>query len=88
MANPLYDTLYGAHSGKQDVFLHLPDGRTVTYAAFLDQTAQVAHALTGMGLQAGDRVAVQVEKSAEALALCAACAQAGLIFLPLKLQIF
>lgn len=84
MANPLYDTLYGAHAGKQDVFLHLPDGRRVTYAAFLAQTAQVAHALTGMGLQPGDRVAVQVEKSAEALALCAACAQAGLIFLPLN----
>ncbi|WP_299878533.1 malonyl-CoA synthase [uncultured Sulfitobacter sp.] len=84
MANPLYDTLYGSHAGKQDVFLHLPDGRTVTYAAFLDQTAQVAHALTGMGVQAGDRIAVQVEKSAEALALCAACAQAGLIFLPLN----
>jgi len=84
MANPLYDTLYGSHAGKQDVFLHLPDGRTVTYAAFLDQTAQVAHALTRMGVQAGDRIAVQVEKSAEALALCAACAQAGLIFLPLN----
>ncbi len=84
MANPLYDNLYGSHAGKQDVFLHLPDGRTVTYASFLDQTAQVAHALTGMGVQAGDRIAVQVEKSAEALALCAACAQAGLIFLPLN----
>src|SRR5690606_3343871 len=32
----------------------------------------------------GDRVAVQVRKSAEALALYAACIQAGAIFLPLN----
>lgn len=84
MANPLYDTLYGNHANKEAPFLHLPNGTIVTYAAFLARTAQVAHALTGMGLKPGDRVAVQVEKSAEALALCAACAQAGLIFLPLN----
>lgn len=84
MANPLYDTLYGAHAGKDAPFLHLLDGSTISYAAFLALTAQVAHAMTDMGLTPGDRVAVQVDKSAEALALCAACAQAGLIFLPLN----
>jgi malonyl-CoA/methylmalonyl-CoA synthetase len=37
-----------------------------------------------MGLVAGDRVAVQIEKSPQALAVYAACAQAGLVFLPLN----
>jgi malonyl-CoA/methylmalonyl-CoA synthetase len=40
--------------------------------------------LTGLGLSAGDRVAAQVQKSPQALALFAACAQAGLVFLPLN----
>ncbi len=84
MANPLYDRLFGRHLGKQTPFLHLPDGQTLTHADFLDMAARIANALTGMELEPGDRVAVQVEKSPEALALCAACAQTGLIFLPLN----
>ena len=46
--------------------------------------ARMAHAMVDLGLSTGDRVAVQVEKSPEALALYAACLQAGLIFLPLN----
>ncbi|NHM19387.1 malonate--CoA ligase [Tritonibacter mobilis] len=84
MANPLYDRLFGAHSGKTTPFLHLPDGRVLTHQNFLERIAQIAHVLTQRGLTPGDRVAVQVEKSPEALALYGACVQAGLIFLPLN----
>jgi malonyl-CoA/methylmalonyl-CoA synthetase len=84
MANPLYDRLFGAHAGKSTPFLHLPDGSTLTHDAFLKIAAQIANAMTEAGLKAGDRVAAQIEKSPEALALYAACAQAGLIFLPLN----
>ncbi len=84
MANPLYDRLFGIHAGKSTPFLHLPDGQVLTHAAFLDMAARLANALTGLELEPGDRVAVQVEKSPEALALYAACAQTGLIFLPLN----
>jgi len=84
MANPLYDTLFGAHAGRDASFLHLIDGSTVTYATFLAQSAQIAHVLIGLGIQPGDRVAVQVNKSPQALALLAACIQAGLVFLPLN----
>ncbi|UWR02586.1 malonyl-CoA synthase [Ruegeria conchae] len=84
MGNPLYDRLFGIHAGKDTPFLHLADGQTLTHAAFLDTAARLANALTGLELEPGDRVAVQLEKSAEALALYAACAQAGLIFLPLN----
>ncbi|WP_170766015.1 malonate--CoA ligase [Ruegeria lacuscaerulensis] len=84
MGNPLYDRLFGIHAGKETPFLHLPDGHTLTHAAFLDMAARVANALTGYELEPGDRVAVQVEKSPEALALYTACAQTGLIFLPLN----
>lgn len=84
MNNPLFDTLFGQHRGNNAVFLHLPDGGTLGYGAFLDMAAQYAGALTRLGAITGDRVAVQIEKSPQALAVYAACVQAGLVFLPLN----
>ena len=84
MPNPLFDQLFGRHAGRDTPFLRGADGALLTHAAFLTQAAQLAHALTGLGLSAGDRVAVQVEKSGAALAVYAACVQAGLVFLPLN----
>jgi len=84
MANPLYDTLFGRHAGKTTPFLHLPDGVTLTHAGFLSRAARFANVLSDLGLRAGDRLAVQIDKSPDALAVYAACAQAGVIFLPLN----
>ena len=84
MANPLYDALFGQHAGQQTPFLHLPDGSTLTHAAFLARAAQLAHAIAESGLEPGDRVALQIHKSPDALALYAACVQAGFVFLPLN----
>ncbi len=84
MANPLYDGLFGIHAGKSTPFLRLLDGQTVTHQDFLATSARIANVTTQIALAPGDRVAVQVEKSPEALALYAACAQAGLVFLPLN----
>ncbi len=84
MANLLFDNLLGVHENETKPFLYLPDGATVTYQSFLEKSARMANALVDLGLSIGDRVAVQVEKSPEALALYAACLQAGLIFLPLN----
>lgn len=84
MANPLYDGLFGIHAGKSTPFLTLPDGRVVSHQDFLGTSAQIAHVMTGLGLEPGDRVAAQIAKSPQALALYAACVQAGLVFLPLN----
>ena len=84
MTNPLYDALFGIHAGRDTPFLHLPDGAILTHRAFLDQAAQFAHVLAHAGLTPGDRLAAQIHKSPEALALYAACAQAGIVFLPLN----
>ncbi|MGI3167121.1 malonate--CoA ligase [Pseudooceanicola sp. 200-1SW] len=84
MANPLYDTLFGAHRGSGRPFLYLPGEDTLSYDGFLDIAARFAHALTTCGLGPGDRVAIQVEKSAKALALYAGAIQAGVIALPLN----
>ncbi|KIC20437.1 malonate--CoA ligase [Leisingera sp. ANG-Vp] len=84
MVNPLFDRLFGIHAGKATPFLHLLNGEVITHQDFLGMAAQIANVLAQTGLKPGDRVAAQVEKSPEALALYAACAQAGLIFLPLN----
>ncbi|MDW3222771.1 MAG: malonyl-CoA synthase [Paracoccaceae bacterium] len=84
MTNPLYDTLFGQHRGKTTPFLELADGTVMTHNEYLELAAQYAHVLTQLGVSAGDRVAVQIAKSPQALAVYAACVQAGIVFLPLN----
>ena len=47
-------------------------------------SAQIAHALVGAGCRRGDRVAVQVDKHWQVVALYLACLRAGLVYLPLN----
>ncbi|MEM1048080.1 MAG: malonyl-CoA synthase [Pseudomonadota bacterium] len=82
--NPLFDTLFADKAADSRPFLFLHDDRTVSYADFHALTGRIANALVSNGVVPGDRVAVQVPKSAEALALYAACARAGAVFLPLN----
>ncbi|PWK62519.1 malonate--CoA ligase [Roseicyclus mahoneyensis] len=84
MTNPLYDALFAPHTGSDRVFMHLSDGGKVTYAAFLQMADRTAQALVSLGVAPGDRVAVHVEKSVQALALYSACIKAGVVFLPLN----
>ncbi|MGZ9808913.1 malonate--CoA ligase [Pseudoroseicyclus sp. H15] len=84
MTNLAYDRLFGRHAGAATPFLYLPDGSELTHQAFLHRAERFAQVLAGLGLQPGDRIAVQVPKCADALALYAASLQAGLVFLPLN----
>ncbi len=84
MRNPLYDTLFAVHAGRGDPFLREPDGGVSGYDAFLAAGSRIANALADAGLRPGDRLAAQVAKSPQALALYAACVQAGIVFLPLN----
>ncbi|WP_212523486.1 malonyl-CoA synthase [Actibacterium sp. MT2.3-13A] len=84
MTNPLYEALLGQHEGKDTAFLHLPGGATLTHADFIARADRFANALTARGIAPGDRLAVQLTKSADALALYAGCIKAGIVFLPLN----
>ena len=84
MNNPLYDTLFRPHEDKTAPFLEFLDGSVMRYQDFMSLVSQLAHVLTSKGLVPGDRVAVQVHKSAQALALYGASIKAGLVFLPLN----
>ncbi|MEC3861364.1 malonyl-CoA synthase [Mesobacterium sp. TK19101] len=59
-------------------------GAQRSYAALFDGAARMAGRLVALGLAPGDRVAVQVEKSVEALQLYLATVMAGGVFLPLN----
>jgi malonyl-CoA/methylmalonyl-CoA synthetase len=77
---PLFDP--GRHPDRP--LLEIPDGKIYTRADFFALSARLAHALKALGVEPGDRVAVQVEKSPEALALYVASVRAGAIYLPLN----
>ena len=65
-------------------FARLPDGRRLTHGDLDTLTARLAEGLRWLGIAPDERVAAQVEKSVEALALYLACARAGAVFLPLN----
>jgi malonyl-CoA/methylmalonyl-CoA synthetase len=64
--------------------LLIPDGSVVHYDDLDATSARIAHALVAAGCRRGDRVAAQVDKCWEALALYLACLRAGLAYLPLN----
>jgi len=84
MSNHLFDLVRARIAAPDATFLETPDGRRISYADLVAMTGRYANALAGFGVVVGDRVAVQVEKSPEALALYLACVRAGAIFLPLN----
>ncbi|MEO8242631.1 MAG: malonyl-CoA synthase [bacterium] len=84
MSNLLYDSLFAALAEREGRLLIQPDGSEITGRQFHAMLARAANALHGFGVLKGDRVAVQVAKSAEALALYAATVAVGAVFLPLN----
>ena len=64
--------------------LLIPSGPVIHYDQLDAASARVAHALVHAGCVPGDRVATQVDKCWEALALYLACLRAGLVYLPLN----
>ncbi|MDP1700556.1 MAG: malonyl-CoA synthase [Aestuariivirga sp.] len=65
-------------------FIRGEDGRDFTYEDYWLLSGRIANVLAHHSVGAGDRVAVQVAKSVEGLAIFLACARLGAIFLPLN----
>lgn len=84
MTNTLFDALMGQHAGSDRDFLILGDGSRISYDEIYRLSGRLANLLVSEGVSPGDRVAVQVEKSPEALALFLATVRAGAVFLPLN----
>ncbi|TAJ29706.1 malonyl-CoA synthase [Bosea sp. (in: a-proteobacteria)] len=84
MTNHLFDLIRSRMPAPEASFATLDDGRRYSYQDMLDVSARFANALVALGVKPGDRVAVQVEKSIEALMLYLGTVRAGAIFLPLN----
>ena len=66
------------------VFIEHTEGSFITYRDLLDQSEKYANGFEALGLQAGERVSIQVSKSPEAVFIYLACLRSNLIFHPLN----
>lgn len=83
MENILFDGLLGQVKPERE-FAITETEQKYSYQDVLDMSAQFANVLQGLGVKPGDRIAVQVPKSVEALMLYLGTIRAGAVFLPLN----
>ncbi len=84
MPNPLYDRLFAPLADRPDFLMTLVDDTAISGVEFLAMIHRSAGALRAQGVQPGDRVAMQVAKTPEALAVYGATLAVGAVFLPLN----
>jgi len=82
--NMLFDALVAPLEMRRDAVLIRPDDSEVTGEQLFALSGQIANVLLDAGVEPGHRVAMQCEKSIEALALYLACLRVGSLFLPLN----
>ena len=80
--NPLYNHLFKPHEESQKTFIYFNDGKKLSYSLFIERSQKYAEIFTELELICGDRIAFQLDKSAECLSIVAASIQIGCIFLP------
>lgn len=80
----IFDRIAGRIADPETTAIETPEGARLTYSGLVARSGRMANALVALGIAPGDRVAVQVEKSVEALILYLAVVRAGAVFLPLN----
>ena len=84
VSSNLFD-LIEARAGRADqLALETSDATSLTYGALLERAGRAANALVALGVEPGDRVAAQVDKSTDTIVLALACLRAGAALLPLN----
>ena len=85
MSHNLFETFAARMRDRGDAdFITTREGRRYSYRDALDASARLAGALKALDVAPGDRVAVQVDKSPEAILLYLACLRMGGVYLPLN----
>jgi malonyl-CoA/methylmalonyl-CoA synthetase len=85
MSEGLFELLAAGFAGRGEApAIETADGRVWSFAELEARSAAHARMLRGFGLEPGDRVAVQAEKSVEALLLYLGTVRAGGVYLPLN----
>jgi len=80
----LFELIRGRITDPSRTFIINADGSTLSYGDMLKRSAQIANVLVLDGVEPGDRVAVQVEKSVENFLTYLAVLRAGAVYLPLN----
>ena len=70
--------------GPDRPFLTTAAGRRLSYGDLERESRRLAATLSALGVRQGDRVAMQVDKSPEAIVLYVACLRMGAVLLPLN----
>ena len=84
MTGNLFQRFKSAATDLASPLMRPPEGVAISYSDGFDTAARFAHVLARHGVKPGDRVAVQVEKSPNAVCLYLACLRAGAVYLPLN----
>ena len=84
MSANLHDLLRQRATDIAKTALETPNGERLSYGDLFAQAGRMARALADLGVEPGDRVAAQIDKSPDAVALALACFRAGAALLPLN----
>ena len=84
MSANIFDTLRARVTDPGKTAIETPDGARISYGDLYARAGRMAQALAQAGVEPGDRVAAQIDKSPEAVVLALACFRAGAALLPLN----
>ncbi len=80
----LFDLIAARAKNPGKMALETADATALTYGALFERSGRAANVLVALGVEPGDRVAMQVDKSTDAIVLALACLRAGAALLPLN----
>jgi len=80
----LFDLIAARVNNPNKIALETADATALTYGGLIERSGRAANALVALGVEPGDRVAAQVDKSTDAIVLALACLRAGAALLPLN----
>jgi malonyl-CoA/methylmalonyl-CoA synthetase len=80
----LFDLFRAAAPRLEKRAMESPDGFSSTYGDLFERSGRAANALVALGVEPGDRVAVQIDKSPDMIVVMLACLRAGAVLLPLN----
>ncbi len=80
----LFSRLFDGLDDPSRLAIETVDGQHISYGDLMARAGQMANVLVSRGVQPGDRVAAQTEKSVPGLVLYLAAVRAGAVYLPLN----
>ena len=84
MSANVHDLLRARATNPHKSAIETPDGERISYRELYARAGRMARALVDLGVEPGDRVAAQIDKSPDAIVLALACFRAGAALLPLN----